>query len=284
MNKNNYRKSFTLLELLVVVAVIGILATILLPSLSKSRTLAMRAVCLSNTKQWGYGITQITIKNNGIIPYMSYTVGRYYPYAMQYDSDEKNLNVEDMNEAMGGDGSFYNTSDYSMSEAALCPSAGNSDVFDYFNNPDIGHTFYPDRRMVLTMYQYFGHSQDSDPKDENPNPDDILRRNRANELLIERELAPDRIMLTDFTLRNNAGRRWFNHDNSEVELVNGSLQTADYMNVVGINRLWGDGSARWHYFSDRDRTLMNQENPSEIPYFRTTTDNSYFGSESDLPE
>ena len=133
------------------------------------------------------------------------------------------------------------------------------------------------------MYQYFGHSQDSDPADDNPNPDDVLRRNGADELLIERELASDRIMLTDFTLRNDAGRRWFNHDSGGVKVVNGNLQTADYMSVVGINRLWGDGSARWHYFSDRDRTLMNQSNPSEIPYFRTNTDNSYFGSESDLP-
>ena len=48
-------KKFTLVELLVVVAIISILLSIFLPSLNKSREIAKMAVCLSNLKTCGVG-------------------------------------------------------------------------------------------------------------------------------------------------------------------------------------------------------------------------------------
>ena len=56
------KKNFTLMELLIVIAVIAILLTLLLPSLSKARTEALKAVCLSNEKQIFTHITA-NIKN-----------------------------------------------------------------------------------------------------------------------------------------------------------------------------------------------------------------------------
>lgn len=61
--------SFTLIELLIVIAIIGILFTFLVPSLSKAREKARIAVCASQQKQIGFAITAYTSNNNGKIPF-----------------------------------------------------------------------------------------------------------------------------------------------------------------------------------------------------------------------
>jgi prepilin-type N-terminal cleavage/methylation domain-containing protein/prepilin-type processing-associated H-X9-DG protein len=51
--QNNRKAAFTLVELLVAIAVIGILTALLLPALAKAKERAHRVTCLSNQKQLG---------------------------------------------------------------------------------------------------------------------------------------------------------------------------------------------------------------------------------------
>ncbi|EDM25998.1 6-phosphogluconolactonase [Lentisphaera araneosa HTCC2155] len=64
-------KKFTLIELLLVVAIIGILASLLIPGLSKARLKARAAVCKSNLKNISLATTLYQEDNNEYYPSFS---------------------------------------------------------------------------------------------------------------------------------------------------------------------------------------------------------------------
>lgn len=69
-------KAFTLVEMLVVIAIIGILAALLLTAISKAKERARATWCMSNSKQLGLAATMYAQDNNTFLPYnndQSYT-------------------------------------------------------------------------------------------------------------------------------------------------------------------------------------------------------------------
>jgi prepilin-type N-terminal cleavage/methylation domain-containing protein len=68
------RGAFTLIELLVVIAIIALLVSILLPSLNKAKSLARRALCLSNMRTIGVSAFMYAGENDDWFP-DPYTTG-----------------------------------------------------------------------------------------------------------------------------------------------------------------------------------------------------------------
>ncbi|MGB0715394.1 MAG: type II secretion system protein [Phycisphaerae bacterium] len=78
------RSGFTVIELLVVIGTIGLLMSILLPTLSRARDTAKRVACASNLRQLGVAIHCYAQQYDGSIPYgpkapPALTAANFYP-------------------------------------------------------------------------------------------------------------------------------------------------------------------------------------------------------------
>jgi len=78
-------KRFTLIELLVVIAIIAVLASMLLPALQQSKEMGYRAVCASNERQLGLGLTLYTDDCDNWYPLSHYYVVTMWATSYAWD-------------------------------------------------------------------------------------------------------------------------------------------------------------------------------------------------------
>ena len=67
-NSPHARSGLTLVELLIVIAIIGVLAALLAPALSQARESAQRSACINNLRQLGMAFKMYLLEHDGVYP------------------------------------------------------------------------------------------------------------------------------------------------------------------------------------------------------------------------
>jgi prepilin-type N-terminal cleavage/methylation domain-containing protein len=106
------RKAFTLIESLVVIAIIAILAAMVLPALTSAKKHAQSAYCKNNLRQWGLGLAMY-VSENKTYPRYSFSSSASSPFVKWEEEIEGYTSVR----ILGGSTSFYWTN-----RAYHCPA------------------------------------------------------------------------------------------------------------------------------------------------------------------
>ena len=123
-------RAFTLVELLTVIAIIGILAAILIPTVGKVRATARNAQCVSRLHDWGVAVRLYANDNKGKYRIANWLSAASNPYQSYFPNGST---AENMRHFAGCPILNQSATDSSMSYSMIWPSI-NGDI----NTPDVG--------------------------------------------------------------------------------------------------------------------------------------------------
>jgi len=123
-NQASSRAGFTLVELLVVIAVIALLVAMLLPALAKSREAAGRSACMANMKQLGIGCFNYATDLKGLLPgdYPSFADSTASIISSSFNGATRPFYADILGRA-GDVGAIFNLKYVPVKEVFYCPTS-----------------------------------------------------------------------------------------------------------------------------------------------------------------
>jgi len=116
----NRRRAFTLIELMIVIAIIGVLVGLLMPTLGKARESARRATCLSNLRQVHQSFLLFAEEYDGRVPIGYRGIGNPPKPIKQFNS----MIYSSTSKKYCLFGGLYQTGKMKGPEIFFCPSNG----------------------------------------------------------------------------------------------------------------------------------------------------------------
>ena len=148
-------KGFTLVDILVSIAIIAVLIGILLPSLGMVRSASEKVVCASNLRQTGLGLHMYSVDNNDHLPMSSFAMGN----GESWDTNPLQLRIDaglrgsEADEYLWWDGLGFLFDQRYLSDGRIfyCPSHLGENTYENFAT-----RFAGEAGDILANYQYRG--------------------------------------------------------------------------------------------------------------------------------
>ncbi len=147
--------AFTLIELLAVIAIIGILEALLFPAVQSGMEKSKSARCLSHMRQIGIGLVAYASENDGTMPYQSYSITlpggartwRWADLIQPYVDPGATLSMVPGSGTIGeqpkNNNYGINADGYSASRMFDCPSRPNNNEYEFIVNDKALSEIYP---------------------------------------------------------------------------------------------------------------------------------------------